>query len=96
MQLREVPSGSRVMLVFSDLREELPEGSRRSLRADEFEGIHMVAMNVKRLGPDSADPEVYRRRLASWEERVRGAGGAGWRTVMDASKLPGILEELRS
>jgi hypothetical protein len=56
----------------------------------------MVAMNVKRLGPDSADPEVYRQRLEGWEERVRGSGGAGWQTVMDANKLPGILEELRS
>jgi len=94
--LQESDSSTRVMLVFSDLREELPEGTRREMRPNEFEGIHMVAMNVKRLGPDSSDPEIYRQRLESWEQRVQGAGGAGWQTVMDANKLPDILEALRS
>ncbi|MBW2230927.1 MAG: hypothetical protein JRG92_13865 [Deltaproteobacteria bacterium] len=94
--LQESDGSTRVMLVFSDLREELPEGTRREMRPNEFEGIHMVAMNVKRLGPDSSDPEVYRQRLESWEQRVQGAGGAGWQTVMDANKLPDILEALRS
>jgi hypothetical protein len=94
--LQESESKTRVMLVFSDLREELPEGTRREMRPNEFDGIQIVAMNVKRLGPDSADPEVYRQRLESWEKRVASAGGASWRTVMDANKLPGILEGLRS
>lgn len=94
--LQESEGAARVMLVFSDLREELPAGTKRELRPNEFEGIEIVAMNVKRLGPDSADPEAYRQRLESWEERVQGAGGAGWRTVMDANKLPALLEKLRS
>jgi hypothetical protein len=94
--LQEAESGSRVMLVFSDLREELPSGSRRSLRDDEFAGIEVVAMNVKRLEADSADPETYRKRLEGWRKRVERAGGDGWRTVLDTSKLPGILAEIRS
>jgi hypothetical protein len=94
--LQEADSGSRVMLVFSDLREELRSGSRRNLREDEFAGIEVVAMNVKRLEADSADPDAYRERLAGWRERVEKAGGAGWRTVLDTSKLPGILAEIRS
>jgi len=94
--LQEIESGTRVMLVFSDLQEDLPDGARRSLRPDEFRGIQVVAMNVKRLGADSADPEVYRQRLETWQARVTGAGGAGWKTLMDESKLPGVLEEIRS
>jgi hypothetical protein len=94
--LKEARGDNRVMLVFSDLREELPEGARRELRPDEFAGIEVVAMNVKRLGPDSADPAVYRQRLDRWRDRVEGAGGSGWRTVMDANQLPEILESLRS
>jgi len=94
--LQEARGDRRVMLVFSDLREELPKGTKRELRPDEFQGIEVVAMNVKRLGPDSADPAVYRRRLESWRERVEGSGGASWRTVMDANQLPEILEQLRS
>jgi hypothetical protein len=94
--LQEIESGTRVMLVFSDLQEDLPQGTRRNLRPDEFRGIQVVAMNVKRLGADNADPEVYRLRLDAWRTRVTDAGGAGWRTLMDPSKLADVLEEIRS
>ena len=94
--LREVESGTRVMLVFSDLKEDLPKGSKRRLREDEFGDIQFVAMNVKRLGGDTADPDVYRGRLQAWQDRVAASGGSGWRTLMDSSKLPAVLEELRS
>ena len=94
--LREVGSGSRVMLVFSDLQEELPSGSRRQMRENEFEGIQVVAMNVKRLEGDTADPEVFRRRIGAWERRVERSGGAGWRTFMDSSKLADYLAQIRS
>jgi hypothetical protein len=94
--LQEAPGPTRVMLVFSDLREDLPAGARRGMRSNEFAGVHLVAMNVKRLGTDSADPESYRLRIESWRDRVEGAGGAGWQIVMDASKLGGVIEGLRS
>jgi hypothetical protein len=94
--LKESSAPTRVMLVFSDLREDLPKGARRELRENEFAGIHLVAMNVKRLGTDSSDPERYRQRLEAWRERVERAGGAGWQVVMDTSKLGGVLEAIRS
>jgi len=94
--LRELESGSRVMLVFSDMRQDLPAGTRRELESDEFAGIDVVAMNVKRLEGDNADPGVFRARLASWERRLRDAGAEGWRTLMDASKLPEHLSSLRT
>ena len=94
--LREAASGSRVMLVFSDLREELPSGARRQMRDDEFEGIQVVAMNVKRLGSDTADPETFRRRIAAGQTRVERSGGAGWRTFMDSNKLADYLTQIRS
>ncbi len=93
--LREVPSGSRVMLVFSDMREDLPEGSKRRLAETEFEGIEVVAMNVKRLASDNADPDRFRKRLIRWERVVTASGASGWRTFMDASKLPGYLTQIR-
>jgi hypothetical protein len=94
--LREVASDSRVMLVFSDLQEELPAGARRQMRKDEFEGIEVVAVNVKRLEGDGADPEAFRQRLGAWETRVEDSGGAGWRTFMDSSKLADYLAQIRS
>jgi hypothetical protein len=94
--LAELASGSRVMLVFSDLEEDLPPGAQRMLSRDEFEGIYVAAMNVKRLGKDNSDPAVFRQRVAGWEERVLGAGGRGWRMFMDASKLADYLAEVRT
>jgi hypothetical protein len=94
--LREVASGSRVMLVFSDLQVELPAGARRQMREDEFEGIQVVAMNVKRLESDTADPEAFRRRIGTWKTRVERSGGAGWRTFLDSSKLSDYLAQIRS
>jgi hypothetical protein len=94
--LKELASGSRVMLIFSDMEEDLAPGTERTLSEDEFDGIFIVAMNVKRLGRDNADPKVYRNRLASWERRVLDAGSSGWKTFMDSSKLAAYLGEIRS
>ncbi len=93
--LRELGSGSRVMLVFSDMQEDLAPGTRRTLAEDEFAGVYVAAMNVKRLGADNADPMAFRGRLAAWEKRVLDAGGKGWRTFMDPSKLAEYLSEAR-
>jgi hypothetical protein len=93
--LGEIEAGSRVMLVFSDLEQDLPAGAKRRIEAGEFNGIQVVAMNVKRLHSDNADPEVYRSRLASWEGQVLGGGASGWRAILDAEQLPVQLAQLR-
>lgn len=93
--LGETGAGSRVLLIFSDMQEDLPGGTRRELEADELAGTRVVAMNVKRLGRDQADPAVYRRRLEGWGERVTAAGASDWRTFQDPAKLPEYLEEAR-
>ncbi|HEX5065391.1 MAG TPA: VWA domain-containing protein [Myxococcota bacterium] len=93
--LREIPAGSRVILVFSDMNEDLPNGTTRELEAKEFADIDVVAVNVKRLQADNADPQLFRGRLASWQERVLSHGAAGWREVLDAGQLPVHLAQLR-
>ena len=93
--LKEIGSGSRVMLIFSDMLEDLPPGSKRKMKQDELQGTYVVAMNVKRLKHDTTDPAVFRGRMATWEGRVTEAGAAGWRTIMDASKLPDYLASIR-
>jgi hypothetical protein len=93
--LKETPAASRVMLVFSDLEQDLPAGARRKIEAGEFDGISVVAMNVKRLQADNADPEAFRQRLASWEDQMLGGGATGWRAIMDATQLPVHLAQLR-
>ncbi len=93
--LREFESGSRVMLVFSDLEEDLAPGASRTLREDEFAQTHVVAMNVKRLHGDNVDPSAFRARIAGWEQRVLASGSAGWRSLMDPAKLGTHLAEIR-
>jgi hypothetical protein len=93
--LNEIGGGSQVMLIFSDMQEDLPPGSKRILADDELRGTHVVAMNVKRLRPDTADPAAFRGRMGTWEERVTAAGAVEWRTFMDATKLPAYLAAIR-
>jgi len=93
--LAEIEAASRVMLVFSDLEQDLPAGARRKIEAGEFDGVQVVAMNVKRLRSDNADPEAFRGRLASWEGQMLGGGASGWRAIMDATQLPIHLAQLR-
>ena len=83
------------MVLFSDMSEELPAGVKRRLGDDEFRGIRVAAVNVKRLHGDIANPTAYRSRLAEWKRRVTQAGAVEWRTFLDARKLPGYLEEVR-
>jgi len=93
--LREIDAGSRAILVFSDMREDLPKGSKRQLGEAEFADIQVVAMNVKRLESDGADPQVFRRRMDRWEKTVTEHGAAGWRTFMDAGQLGAHLASIR-
>ena len=93
--LREIDSGSRVILVFSDLREDLPAGTTRQLGESEFDGIELAAVNMKRLNSDNADPRLFRGRIASWEHRAIAHGATGWRALMDSSRLPDYLAAIR-
>ena len=93
--LREVAAGSRVILIFSDMQEDLPTGTTRQWQARELADMQVVAVNVKRLQSDNADPQLFRGRLADWEQRVLSHGAAGWRQVLDAGQLSVQLEELR-
>jgi hypothetical protein len=93
--LRETAAGSRVILIFSDMQEDLPSGTTRQWEARELADMQVVAVNVKRLQSDNADPQLFRGRLADWEQRVLSHGAAGWRQVLDAGQLSVQLEELR-
>lgn len=93
--LKELGSGSRVMLIFSDLQEDLPRGSRRALRPDDLAGVSVVGVNVKRLRRDGQDPEGFRERMSSWQEKVVASGASGWRFLNDESRLVEVLAEIR-
>ncbi len=91
--LRESGAGRKTMVVFSDMEEDLPRGVKRDLAPDELKGVRVVAMNVKRLAADNANPGVYRQRLSAWEKQATGHGAKDFRVVLDPEKLLELLDE---
>jgi len=85
--LRETRAGQKSIVIFSDMKEELPRGSRRDLAPGELAGIHVTALNVKRLAADNLDPAAYRSRLGEWGTRLARAGAASWKVVLDPEEL---------
>jgi len=93
--LKATQSGTKVMFVFSDMKEELPQGVVRKFTDDEFVGIDVVAMNVIKLSKDSANPEVYRTRLKAWDKQITGAGARSWNTLIDATKIQEFIYNVK-
>jgi len=91
--LRETGAGRRTMIVFSDMEEDLPRGVKRDLAKDELAGVRVVAMNVKRLAADNANPTAYRQRLAGWEHEATSHGAREFKVVLEPSKLADLLDE---
>jgi hypothetical protein len=90
--LKETGAGQRTMVVFSDMEEDLPKGVKRTLAADEFAGMRILAMNVKKLNGDNMNPSVYRQRLASWQQQVKSHGAKEFAVVLEPEKLDELLE----
>ncbi|MCH6565653.1 MAG: hypothetical protein IH811_07225 [Proteobacteria bacterium] len=85
--LKATRSGTQVIFIFSDMREELPAGVVRKFADDEFAGIDIAAMNVIKLKKDSANPEVYRKRMRKWDQLFTSSGANSWTTLLDATKI---------
>jgi len=90
--LAETKAGTHTVLLFSDMLEDLPRGVTRSLGPNDLAGANVVAMNVKRLKADTADPARFRSRLSSWKKRVTHGGAAQWRVIHDPTQLLSYLQ----
>ena len=88
--LTEHNVGRKTILVFSDMREELPAGYNRDMILS-FENTEVVAVNVTKLRSDNIDPREYLDRLAAWRNKVE-AGGGEWRVINDLDRLGKLLK----
>ena len=88
--LYETGSGRKVILVFSDMEEELAEGYVRDIPL-QLEGIEVVALNVTKLRGDIIDPRKYMDRVEDWKGKVEQGQGQ-WRVINDLERLERILE----
>jgi hypothetical protein len=87
--LQETGAANRHVLIFSDLKEDLPAGHVRDFPL-EMADCGVVALNVTKLRSDNVDPREYFARVDRWEERVVSGGGS-WRLVNDLDNLHGML-----
>lgn len=88
--LNETGAGTRTIIVFSDMQEELDKVTQRNFPID-LSNIRVVAVNVVKLGSDNIDPRRYQGRLQAWEKRVVDAGAVEWRIINDLQRLDRIL-----
>lgn len=88
--LHEHQLAEMTILVFSDMKEDLPEGYNRDL-ALTFDNTKVLAVNVTKLRTDNVDPQEYLDRLAQWQQRVE-TGGGEWEVINDLDRMSQLLK----
>ena len=86
--LNETGAGQKYILIYSDLREELPKGYKRDFDYD-LDGFKVFALNVTKLREDNIDPKVYMARLQDWQQKVESGGGE-WIVVNDLNRTDSL------
>ncbi len=86
--LAEKDTGRKIILIFSDLKEDLKEGYVRDLPLA-LDGFEVVALNVTKLRSDNIDPREYMTRIEAWRNRVEEGGGR-WRVINDLESLDAV------
>lgn len=88
--LNEGAAGTKTIIVFSDMQEELDRATVRNFPIS-LKDIRVIAVNVVKLRTDNVDPRRYLGRLDRWKERVQKAGASEWRVINDLDHLDAIL-----
>ena len=82
--LNEVDAADKHVLIYSDLKEELPKGFVRNMNFT-LDGFKVRALNVTKLRTDNVNPQEYLDRLEEWQSRVKHGGGE-WIVVNDMQR----------
>ena len=88
--LNEADSGTKYILVFSDLKEELAKGHIRDVPF-QLDGFQVIALNVTKLRQDIMDPKVYMARVEDWRLKTENGGGK-WGVINDLERLDNIFK----
>jgi hypothetical protein len=90
--LNETGAGTKTIIVFSDMQEELDKVTVRNIPIN-LKNIRVIAVNVVKLNTDNIDPRRYFGRLEAWQKRVKGAGASEWRVINDIERLDAIFSK---
>ncbi|MDH5388700.1 MAG: hypothetical protein OEY06_09640 [Gammaproteobacteria bacterium] len=93
--LKSTQAGTQIMFIFSDMKEELKPGIKRSFNKDEFTNMNLAAMNVIKLNEDNTDPQVYRSRIKKWEKRVLKHSAVSWNASLVPTDISEYIDNLR-
>ena len=88
--LNEAGAGTKTIIIFSDMQEELDKVTVRNFPIS-LKNIRVMAVNVVKLRTDNVDPRLYMGRLDQWRTRVEKAGASEWRVINDLDHLDRIL-----
>ena len=84
--LNEGAAGTRTIIVFSDMQEELDRATVRSFPIS-LRDIRIVAVNVVKLRTDNVDPRRYLGRLDQWRARVEKARAIAFMVARSGSSM---------
>lgn len=88
--LNEANTNRKLIIIFSDLKEDLRPGYVRNIPL-KLKGFDVIAVNVTKLHSDNVDPREYMKRLADWKHKVIKGGGS-WRVINDLQHLDPIFQ----
>jgi hypothetical protein len=88
--LNETGAGTKTLIIFSDMQEELDKVTVRNIPMN-LKNIRVVAVNVVKLKTDNIDPRRYFGRLEAWQKRVKAAGATEWVVINDLERLDAVL-----
>ena len=88
--LDETRSGKKIVIIFSDLKQELAKGHKRDVDFN-LEGFKIVAVNVTKLDEDVRAPRNYIDRVALWRTKVEQANGK-WLRINEMDHIDQIFE----
>jgi hypothetical protein len=89
--LNEGGAGTKSIIIFSDMQEELDKVTVRDFPID-LKNVRVVALNVVKLKTDNIDPRRYLGRLEAWQKRVEAAGASEWIIINDIEHLDRMLQ----
>lgn len=90
--LNETGAGTKIVIIFSDMQEELDKVTVRDFPIS-LKNIRVIAVNVVKLKTDNIDPRRYIGRLEAWQKRVESAGATEWRVINDIERLDAIFSK---
>lgn len=86
--LNESNVGNKTIMIYSDLKEDLPEGFVREF-AMTLDGFNVKALNVTKLRADNQNPQEYLDRVEYWRYKIEQGGGK-WGVINDLDKPEAI------